>query len=268
LRGSLSALDAATGAVVWKTYTVPPGFNGGAVWSSAAVDLANGTAFIGTGNAYTGTAAPTTDAIMKVDLASGAILGWFQGTKNDDFSSSTPGLDFDFGASPNLFRIGGRDVVGEGSKGGVYWVLDRATMKLLWHTQVGVGSVVGGILGSTAFDASMQRVIGPESLPGYVWSLAAATGLPNWVTAGLLDVVHLSPVAVSNGVVWSVATPGLLEAFLESTGTLIGEAVLNAIPPSGGYALGFGSGVSVAEGMVFADLGSQGTNGSVVAFTA
>src|SRR5438270_205156 len=31
LRGSVVALDAASGGVVWKQYTVPAGFNGGAV---------------------------------------------------------------------------------------------------------------------------------------------------------------------------------------------------------------------------------------------
>ncbi len=260
LRGSLSALDAATGQVVWKSYMVPTGFNGGAVWSTPAVDLAHGTVFVGTGNAYSGAAARTTDAIVKVDLATGALLGSLQGTSGDVFSSSTPGLDFDFGASPNLFTINGRAVVGEGAKSGVYWVADRASMLAVWHTQIGVGSVVGGILGSTAYDGG--RVIGPESLPGYLWSLSASNGVPNWITTGLLDVVHLSPVAVSNGVVYSIATSGFLEAFLESTGTPIAEQPLKL----GTIALD--GGVAVADGMVFADLGSQGTSGAVVAFAA
>src|SRR5215211_3776849 len=52
VRGSVVALDARTGRRRWKTYTVPPGHDGGAVWSSAAVDTATGRLFIGTGNAY------------------------------------------------------------------------------------------------------------------------------------------------------------------------------------------------------------------------
>src|SRR5205814_1986311 len=65
LRGSVVALDAATGQQVWKQYAVPAGFNGGAVWSTPAVDLASRTVYVGTGNAYSGAAAPTTDAILK-----------------------------------------------------------------------------------------------------------------------------------------------------------------------------------------------------------
>lgn len=268
LRGSVVALDAITGSVIWKSYTVPPGFNGGAVWSTPAVDVAAGVVYAGTGNAYSGAAAGTTDAIVKLDLGTGAILGALQGTSRDVFSSSTPGLDFDFGASPNLFSIGGRPVVGDGAKSGIYWVADRASMRSVWHTQVGAGSLVGGILGSTAFDASTGRVIGPVSLPGYLWSLNATNGLPNWITTGLLDVVHLSPVAVSNGVVYSVSTAGFLEAFLEATGTPLAERPLNPIPPTKGYTLALASGVAVADGLVIADIGSQGVNGSVVAFGA
>jgi len=268
LRGSVSALDAATGAVVWKTFTVPPEDNGGAVWSTPAVDTTTHTVYVGTGNAYTGAAAPTTDAIMALDLATGVIKGSFQATSGDVFSSSTPGLDFDFGASPNLIDAGGKHLVGEGQKGGAYWAVDRTTMAPAWHTQIGPGSIVGGILGSTAYDSAAQQVVGPISLPGYIWSLDAG-GTPKWITAAALDPAHLSPVAISNGVVYSVATGGFLEAWLEKTGTPLGEFPLNNLP--GGvsrYALALASGVSVADGLVVADTGSQGSNGSVVAFSA
>jgi polyvinyl alcohol dehydrogenase (cytochrome) len=271
LRGSVSAFDTATGALVWKTYAAPPADNGGAVWSTPAVDTATHTVYVGTGNAYTGAAAPTTDAILALDLATGAIKGSFQATSGDDFSSSTPGLDFDFGASPNLIDAGTTHLVGEGQKGGAYWAVDRATMKPAWHTQVGPGSVVGGVLGSTAYDAAAQQIVGPISLPGYIWSLDTA-GLPKWLTAAAADPVHLSPVAISNGVVYSVATGGFLEAWLEQTGTPLGEFPLNDLSaaitngkPS--YAAALASGVAVADGLVVADVGSQGSNGSVVAFS-
>jgi polyvinyl alcohol dehydrogenase (cytochrome) len=268
LRGSVSALDAASGNVVWKSFMVPEGTNGGAVWSTPAVDVATGTVYVGTGNAYTGTAAPTTDAIVALDIRSGAILRSFQATSNDDFSSSTPGLDFDFGASPNLITTSdGRRLVGEGQKAGTYWALDRDSMQQVWHTQIGPGSVVGGILGSTAFDAGSQQVVGPVSLPGYVWSVNAGTGTPGWVTAAAADPAHLSPVAISNGVVYSVASGGFLEAWLEQTGTPLIELPLNNPATPTSAALALASGVSVADGLVVADTGSQGTNGSVVAFS-
>jgi polyvinyl alcohol dehydrogenase (cytochrome) len=266
LRGSVVALDAANGRIVWKHYMVPEGFNGGAVWSTPAVDVADGALYVGTGNAYSGTAAPTTDAIVKLDLATGAQRGAFQATSGDVFSSSTPGLDFDFGASPNLIDAGGRHLVGEGQKSGTYWALDRTTMQVVWQTQVGPGSEIGGVIGSTAYDAATGQIAGPISAPGYVWSVQSATGLPAWVTAAGGDPLHLSPVAISNGVVYSLAASGFLVAWLEQTGTLLAQLPL---APSGSTqpALSFG-GVSVADGLVIANTGSQGSNGSVVAFRA
>lgn len=267
LRGSLSALNAATGSVLWKTYMVPPGFNGGAVWSTPAVDLSTGSVYVGTGNAYSGTAAPTTDAIVKLKLTDGQMLGWFQGTANDVFSSNTPGLDFDFGASPNLMHLGTRTLIGEGAKSGSYWALDPATMKPAWQATVGGGSAVGGVLGSTAFDPATRQVIGPESVPGYVWSLDGATGTPAWVSPGGIDPAQLSPVSVSNGVVYSVTSTGFVEAWSEATGIPAGALPINPVPPGSSYVAALGSGVAIADGLVIADAGSQQSQGVVAAFS-
>ena len=266
LRGSVTALDAASGAVVWKQYTVPPGFNGGAVWSTPSVDLATGAVYIGTGNAYSGQAAPTTDAMLELDLATGAVRGFFQATSGDVFSSSTPGLDFDFGASPNLIDVGGRHLVGEGQKSGAYWVLDRTTMQPVWHAQVGPGSVLGGVLGSTAYDSAADQIAGPISAPGYVWSVQASTGTPRWVSAGVGDPVHFSPVAISNGVVYSLLSGGFVGAWSEQTGVPLAQLSLSKPgSPTPEASLG---GVSVADGLVVANTGTQSSNGSVVAFRA
>ncbi|TMM18248.1 MAG: hypothetical protein E6G01_03765 [Actinobacteria bacterium] len=266
LRGSVTALDAASGAVVWKQYTVPPGFNGGAVWSTPSVDLATGAVYIGTGNAYSGQAAPTTDAMLELDLATGAVRGFFQATSGDVFSSSTPGLDFDFGASPNLIDVGGRHLVGEGQKSGAYWVLDRTTMQPVWHAQVGPGSVLGGVLGSTAYDSAADQIVGPISAPGYVWSVQASTGTPRWVSAGVGDPVHFSPVAISNGVVYSLLSGGFVGAWSEQTGVPLAQLSLSKPgSPTPEASLG---GVSVADGLVVANTGTQSSNGSVVAFRA
>ncbi len=264
LRGSLTALDAATGAVVWKQYTVPVGFNGGAVWSTPAVDLATGAVYVGTGNAYTGQAAPTTDAILELDLATGAIRGFFQATSGDVFSSSMPGLDFDFGASPNLIVAGSRLLVGEGQKSGAYWALDRTTMRPVWHTQVGPGSAAGGVIGSTAYDSAANQIDGPISAPGYVWSVQASTGTPKWVSAGAGDPIHFSPVAISNGVVYSLLSGGFLGAWSEQSGLLLAQLPLwkpGSVSPEASF-----GGVSVADGLVIANSGTQGSNDSIVAF--
>jgi polyvinyl alcohol dehydrogenase (cytochrome) len=52
-RGSVLALKATTGRLLWKTYTVPTGYTGGAVWGSTpAIDPADNMVFVGTGNNY------------------------------------------------------------------------------------------------------------------------------------------------------------------------------------------------------------------------
>ena len=63
-RGTFSALNATTGAILWTFYTEPPNSGpppqnaGGGVWGSTpAVDPASGTVYIGTGNDYSTTPA-------------------------------------------------------------------------------------------------------------------------------------------------------------------------------------------------------------------
>ena len=52
-RGSMLALDVNTGAVLWKTYMVPSGYSGGAIWGSApAIDARRRQVYIATGNNY------------------------------------------------------------------------------------------------------------------------------------------------------------------------------------------------------------------------
>lgn len=52
-RGSVVALNLADGAQLWKTFMVPTGYSGGAVWSSSpAVDTKRGSLYVTTGNNY------------------------------------------------------------------------------------------------------------------------------------------------------------------------------------------------------------------------
>jgi len=109
-RGSVVSVHAATGAIRWKTYTVPPGYNGGGVWgSNMVVDATRGTMFAATGNNYTaptdpayracianrGTPAVCTspdnhiDSVIALDMNTGAIkwarkqVAWYQAGVTD-----------------------------------------------------------------------------------------------------------------------------------------------------------------------------------------
>jgi polyvinyl alcohol dehydrogenase (cytochrome) len=255
-RGSLVAIDAKSGHVKWRTFMVPPGDDGGPVWSTPAIDTRTGRIYVGTGNAYHAPAAPMTDSIVALDAKTGKVLGHFQATPDDVFSGSNPaGPDADFGASPNLLTApDGRALVGEGQKSGIYWALDRATLKPVWHTTVGPSSAAGGIIGSTAFDAT--RIYGPNTLGGEVWSLDHAGNI-GWLSSEV-GPLAFSPVAVSNGVVYTADSGGFVTARDAATGVAHAELPLGA--PSFG-------GVSIAGGAVYASVGTGSSNsGSIVAF--
>src|SRR5204863_6266368 len=148
-RGSLVALDAATGSLVWKTFTIaaeakPIGKNasgttrwgpsGAGIWSSPTIDAKRHLVYAATGNMYTEPQQGTSDAIMAFDLDSGAVKWTAQVTPQDVFvvgcsvtlSGATPttagancppaeelGPDHDFGNAPILTKLAsGKGVIG------------------------------------------------------------------------------------------------------------------------------------------------------------
>jgi polyvinyl alcohol dehydrogenase (cytochrome) len=257
VRGSVVALDARTGRRKWKTFTVPPGLDGGAVWSTPAVDTVTGRLLVGTGNAYHEPAAETTDSILAIDAKSGRILDHFQATAGDVWNATSGvlnGPDADFGASPNLVTgPDGRALVGEGQKSGTYWAVDRETLDPVWNTTVGPPSFVGGILGSTAYDGT--RVYGPNTPGGEIWALGL-DGSMAWLSLDA-DPVHFAPVAVANGVVYGNDMTGFLNARDAATGLVLARY------PLGGPSWG---GVSISGGTVFTVTGIQGDSGFIEAF--
>ena len=69
------------------------GPSGAAVWSSPTLDVARRTVYVGTGDSYTQPAAPTSDAIMALDLDSGAIKWVSQLTSGDAWNLACGGVD-------------------------------------------------------------------------------------------------------------------------------------------------------------------------------
>jgi polyvinyl alcohol dehydrogenase (cytochrome) len=263
-RGSVVALDQASGQTRWQTFMVPPGRDGAPVWSTPAIDTATGRLYVGTGNNYHAPATDLSDAIVAMDAATGQVLGHHQATAGDSFAADNPaGPDYDFGASPNLFDgPSGQHLVGEGQKSAVYWALDRSTMQPIWNTTVGPAGPVGGILGSTATDGA--RVYGADTLDGQVFALGHDGGT-QWESADAGG-LHVGATTLANGVLYTLDPNGALNARDPATGTILAKLPLD------GPALG---GVSAAGGAVFVAQGtgplpepapqSDGT-GSIVAF--
>lgn len=181
-RGSLVALDAASGRQLWKTYTVPDppvqtgrnaagtpvwGPSGAAVWVTPTVDVKRRVVYVGTSNAYSAPASVHTDAIVAFDMESGAIRWSRQMTPGDVWNGSCPerakdhancadqdSPDFDFAASPILADLaGGRQLLLAAQKSGVVFALDpdRAGREV-WQHRVGRGGTSGGIMWGPAVD--------------------------------------------------------------------------------------------------------------------
>lgn len=123
-RGGVSALDAATGKVIWKTYTIAEephpvrknkqgiqlwGPSGAGVWSSPTIDAKKHAVYVTTGDAYSDPAPRTSDAFLALDMDTGKLLWSRQLTENDAFNMGcasandncpeAKGPDHDFGCS-------------------------------------------------------------------------------------------------------------------------------------------------------------------------
>ncbi|WP_051797168.1 outer membrane protein assembly factor BamB family protein [Catenuloplanes japonicus] len=212
-RGHIDALDARTGAQVWRYYTVPEPVqvgtwpsgaarfepSGAGVWSSPVIDPATGTLYVGTGQNYTGSAGDF-DSLLALDARSGAVRWKNQVTDSDTWRSLCndpnpegycPGLedgsalDYDIGATPNIIRLGNRTLVGVGQKSGVYHAFDARTGTVQWRRQLGVPLPSGGISGiqwGTSFDGRRLYVASYFAGPGTVFAVNPSDGQVLWQT--------------------------------------------------------------------------------------
>ena len=165
-RGSLSALDANTGKIIWKTYTIAEapkpikknslgtqlwGPAGASIWTTPTVDPQRHAVYVGTGNSFAEPVAKNSDAIVAFDLKTGKILWSYQALANDvspagcngpgpkgEQCPPDPGPDWDFGNSPILRTLpGGHRVLVAAHKGGLVVAVDPDNNgALLWKTDL------------------------------------------------------------------------------------------------------------------------------------
>ncbi|MEW6271596.1 MAG: PQQ-binding-like beta-propeller repeat protein [Thermodesulfobacteriota bacterium] len=166
-RGGVAAFDRDTGEQLWRDYTADPPANGASVWSTVAIDAEARMVFAGTGQNYTGVAGPDSDALIALDLDTGARVWTRQTVAGDVFTPINPrGPDADFGANPILFEADGRTLVGAGQKNGMFWTLDRMTGEVVWSRTLGAGSpLTGGVLNNGAFGGGGEERPVPVFVP-------------------------------------------------------------------------------------------------------
>jgi polyvinyl alcohol dehydrogenase (cytochrome) len=216
-RGSVVALDAATGAVKWRRYTIdeeprPSGVrrngnemwapSGAPVWNSATYAPERRRLYVATGGNYSSPAQHTSDAILALDAADGRLLWVRQVTARDAWNvacfpflsnhANCPdenGPDVDFGSPPIFVRGGAGDVLVAGQKSGDVWGIDPDSGALRWHTKVGRGGNQGGMnFGMAAAAGTVfvpisdmdDRILSPRDARPGLYALDAFTGALRW----------------------------------------------------------------------------------------
>jgi outer membrane protein assembly factor BamB len=153
-------LDAVSGNVIWifctnqfvagqpnppnqlpaaaVTGAPPPGFTvfsgvpvtlGCSVWGCIAYDAKLNRLYCPTGNGVPDGVLPTpgwSNGLLALDATSGAFKAFYQVPAASNYRDSD--IDIDIGASPTLFDLGSRRVVGVGCKNGSFHVLDADTL--------------------------------------------------------------------------------------------------------------------------------------------
>jgi polyvinyl alcohol dehydrogenase (cytochrome) len=180
-RGSESAVDAATGKVLWKRYTIPDvakqgpktkqgvaafGPSGAGVWTAPTLDPDHDTMYVTTGDNYSDPPTPMSDALMALRMSTGEILWSKQFTAKDSWNSScqlpgkvncpdSDGPDWDFAASAILVsQPNGKRALLLGQKSAVVYAVDPDRKgQILWQSRIGEGGTVGGIEWGIASDA-------------------------------------------------------------------------------------------------------------------
>ncbi|RVW82346.1 Polyvinylalcohol dehydrogenase [Vitis vinifera] len=264
-RGSMAKLDIQTGAVLWRTYTIPDnagklgGYSGAAIWgSSPAIDTKRNLVYIGTGNLYNAPAevqqcqanrnnqtipsqpdqciAPDVhfDSILALELDSGKIR-WFRQFGGYDvfyfvcLVPNNPACP----TGPNLDADFGEapmllTIFPNGTRRDVVVAVQKSGFA--WALDRDTGDIVW-------FNVSISENILLAGLGGLegggVWGAATDgkrvyTNIVN--NAGVSNETAHGPVTVTNGVVFagSVAPSGPFYAMDAETGTIIWTYNTNA----------------------------------------
>ena len=297
-RGTVAAMDANTGKVLWRSQSIPEplralgenshgkqtwGPAGASVWNTPTVDAKRKLIYVGTGNSFGRIAADTSDSILAMRMEDGKIVWHHQEFAGDSFMNgckatngadtncpNTLGPDYDFGGSSAILQtVNGKDVLVAAGKGGVAIGLDPgAEGKLLWRTRLwetqappASGLVVWG------GTSDGQRVYYPlQQAGGGLKALQLETGKMDWNAPINADRRgQAGPASSIPGVVFTGGWDGILRA-VDMTGKVIWTydanrdyQTVNGVVANGGS---FGcAGVVVSGGVLYVSSGYAGIMG-------
>jgi polyvinyl alcohol dehydrogenase (cytochrome) len=219
-RGAVLALDALSGERRWEYVTMPPaeytgqfnavgvplrGPSGAPIWSSPSLDDGRGFLYVTTGENTSLPATSTSNAIIAIDIHTGAEKWVFQAIADDVWNMACTGRnpgpncpsaddsilkDWDFGGAAVLVDLeDGSQVLLAGQKSGHLWAVNPDDGSLLWEQRVGQGGTLGGNHWGIAADGG--RVYLPINDPHYasmtddmihagMYAFDSASGTPLW----------------------------------------------------------------------------------------
>jgi polyvinyl alcohol dehydrogenase (cytochrome) len=213
-RGSVSALDASTGAVVWKSFTIAEepkpraktadgvqtwGPAGGGIWAAPTIDPRRNAVYIATGNGYADPPQRTTDAVIALDLKTGKTKWvsqllpgdvWMMGCRPENPDNpkcpAKQGPDYDFSASPVLAKTArGRELLVLPQKSGMAYALDPDREgAVVWEYRIGQGSGLGGQWGAATDGQNAYFGVADflTQNPGGMHAVNLETGKRVWYT--------------------------------------------------------------------------------------
>lgn len=218
-RGSVAALDPASGEIKWQTYTVPGtprnqgqtdagstvfGPSGAPVWNSPTYDAKRKRIYFGAGQNYSSPADGNSDALFAVDARTGRKIWQRQFTANDAWNvgcmvgnencPEEDGPDLDIASSALLVPLpDGKDIIVVGQKSGVTYGVDPENGEILWQRRLGHGGTQGGVhfglsrQGTTVYvpivdmdDTYDGRQYNPAQSGAGIHAIDAATGRVLW----------------------------------------------------------------------------------------
>jgi polyvinyl alcohol dehydrogenase (cytochrome) len=210
-RGSVVAVDAVTGKILWQTYTVPGGDNGGAVWEGTpAFDPATDTLFVTTGNNYTAPDPATTtenhqDSIIALNASNGQIK-WAAGLQPIDvYNHSLPQCPGGVCQTNDPFGYGSftYSPAGYGPNGCGLKPAPTCNTSKGWDYDLTAPNLFTAQVTSAGCGINHQStpIVGVGSKSGMYTALDAATGCILWST-------DIGPGSKGGGVQWVTATDG------------------------------------------------------------